>query len=372
MIAVQRPNLGTEELEAVRKVFDTRWLGMGATVKQFEDRIRDYTGAKHVIAVNTGTSALHIALDALDLQPGDEVVVPSMTFVASIQAILAAGGKPVFCEIEPDTLNMDMNDAFARVTARTKVIMPVHYGGFVCDMDTLMNFAQPRGIKIVEDAAHAYGSSYKGRKVGTLGDVTCFSFDPIKNITCGEGGAVTTDDDAIAARIVPKRILGIDNDTWSRYRNERNWFYSVTTRGYRYHMSNISAAIGLAQHDKMEGFRRHKCAIIERYNQALAGIVGLTLLKTPLDETFPFFYIVRVRNGRRDSMMKFLKERGVGTGVHYIPNHIQPLFAESRVSLPVTEAVFEEMLTLPLHCELSDDDVSKVVAEVKAFFQENR
>ncbi len=370
MIAVQRPHLGAEELEAVRKVFDTRWLGMGATTKEFEDRIRSYTGAKHVIAVNTGTSALHIALAVFNLQPDDEVLVPSMTFVASIQAILSAGAKPVFCEIEPDTLNMDMEDALSRVSDRTKVIMPVHYGGFVCDMDTLMPFARKRGIKVVEDAAHAYGSSYKGRKVGTLGDVTCFSFDPIKNITCGEGGAVTTDDDAIAARIVPKRILGIDNDTWSRYKNERNWFYAVTTPGYRYHMPNINAAIGLAQHEKMEEFRRRKIEIVERYNRELAGIEGLRLLKMPLEEAFPFFYIVRVENGRRDAMMKFLKERGIGTGVHYIPNHIQPLFAGSQISLPITEMVFEQMLTLPLHCELSDADVEKVIAEIKSFFEE--
>lgn len=372
MIAVQRPNLGPEELEAVRQVFETRWLGMGATVKQFEDRIREYTGAKHVIAVNTGTSALHIALASLDLQPGDEVVVPSLTFVASIQAIIGAGLKPVFCEVEPDTLNIDVQDAAKRITPRTRVIMPIHYGGFVCDMDGVLALARKSGIKVVEDAAHAYGSSYRGKKVGTLGDVTCFSFDPIKNITCGEGGAVTTDDDAIAARIIPKRILGIDNDTWSRYKNERNWFYEVSTPGFRYHLSNINAAIGLVQHDKMNRFREMKCAIVERYNRELGRVDGLKLLKTPLDEAFPFFYIVRVQNGRRDAMMKFLKERGIGTGVHYIPNHIQPLFAASGVSLPVTEMVFEEMLTLPLHCELSEADVTKVIAEVKTFLQESR
>lgn len=369
MISVQRPTLGAAELEAVSKVFDSRWLGMGATTKLFEDRIRDFTGAKHAIAVNTGTSALHIALAALDLKPGDEVIIPSMTFVASVQAILSAGGRPVFCEIEPNTLNMDMKDAFARVTPNTKVIMPVHYGGFVCAMDPLLEFARPRGIKVVEDAAHAYGSSYKGRKVGTLGDITCFSFDPIKNITCGEGGAVTTDDDAIAARILPKRILGIDNDTWSRYRNERNWFYEVNTPGFRYHLPNINAAIGLVQHDRMDEFRARKVAIVERYARELKGIDGLSLLDTPLEEAFPFFYIIRVKGGRRDALMNFLKERGVGTGVHYIPNHIQPLFSDSRVALPVTEQVFEEMLTIPLHCELSDADVSTVIAEISSFFE---
>ena len=175
---------------------------------------------------------------------------------------------------------------------------------------------------------------------------------------------------SIAAKIIPKRILGIDNDTWSRYRNERNWFYQVTTPGFRYHLSNINAAIGLVQHDKMDQFRERKCAIIRRYNRELAGIKGLTLLQTPLEEAFPFFYIVRVENGRRDAMMQFLKERGIGTGVHYIPNHIQPLFESSKVSLPVTEMVFEQMLTIPLHCELTDDDVAKVIGAVKDFFGE--
>ena len=371
MIAVQRPSLGPEELEAVGKVFDTRWLGMGATVKQFEDKIREFTGAKHAIAVNTGTSALHIALAALELTPGDEVVVPSLTFVASIQAILAAGAKPVFCEVEAGTLNIDVDDALSRVTSRTKAIMPVHYGGFVCRMDPILEFARKRGIKVVEDAAHAYGSSDRGRMVGTLGDITCFSFDPIKNITCGEGGAVTTDDDAIAAKIIPKRILGIDNDTWSRYRNERNWFYEVTTPGFRYHLSNINAAIGLIQHEKMGQFRKRKVSIVERYNRELAAIRGLTLLETPVENAFPFFYIVRVENGRRDALMKFLKEREIGTGVHYIPNHIQPLFASSRVALPVTEMLFEQMLTIPLHCELTDGDVDTVIAEIKNFFKES-
>ena len=372
MIAVQRPNLGSDELEAVRRVFDSRWLGMGATTKEFEDRIRAYTGARHVIAVNTGTSALHLALELLDLRPGDEVIVPSLTFVASVQAILSAGAKPVFCEIDPDTLNLNVEDALSRVTSRTRVIMPVHYGGYACDMDPLLSFASSHKIRIVEDAAHAYGSSYKGRKIGTLGDITCFSFDPIKNITCGEGGALTTNDDELAARALPKRILGIDNDTWSRYRNERNWFYEVRTSGFRYHMANINAAIGLVQHGKMDQFRQRKIEIIQRYNKALGGMAGLKLLRTPTDEAFPFFYIIRVLNGRRDAMMRVLKERGVGTGVHYIPNHIQPLFAESRVSLPVTEAVFEEMLTIPLHCELTDADVEKVIAEIGAFLKESQ
>jgi perosamine synthetase len=228
--------------------------------------------------------------------------------------------------------------------------------------------ARARGLKIVEDAAHAFGSTYKGRKVGTLGDITCFSFDPIKNITCGEGGAVATDDDQIAGRIIPKRILGIDNDTWSRYRNERNWFYEVVTPGYRYHLSNVNAAIGLEQLKRFDAFKTRKQEIVARYDETLDDLTGLSLIEHGGSETFPFFYIVRVLDGRRDDLMQHLKGRGVGTGVHYIPNHIQPLFAEYRTELPVTDQLYEEIMTLPLYYEMKDSEVDSVIDAVRAFF----
>ena len=195
MIPVHRPYLGEDELRAIARVLESRWVGMGAVTREFEEKLREYLGARHVIAVSSGSAALHVALHALDLQPGDEVIVPSLTFVASVQAIVAVGATPVFCEICADTLNMDMSDALGRVTARTKVIMPVHYGGVACDMNELLPAARDREIRVVEDAAHAIGSAYQNRRVGTLGDITCFSFDAIKNITCAGGGAVTTDQD---------------------------------------------------------------------------------------------------------------------------------------------------------------------------------
>ncbi|HNQ63729.1 MAG TPA: DegT/DnrJ/EryC1/StrS family aminotransferase, partial [Syntrophorhabdaceae bacterium] len=186
-IQVSRPSIGVDELEEVRKVFETGWLGLGSTVFEFETRIRDFLGAKHVIAVNSGTTALHIALDAHGIGEGDEVIVPSLTFCASIQVVTALKAIPVFCEIEPDTLNIDIEDARKRITHKTKAIMPVHYCGNSCDMDELLKIGKENNIFIIEDAAHAFGSSYKGRKIGSFGDATCFSFDPIKNITCGEG-----------------------------------------------------------------------------------------------------------------------------------------------------------------------------------------
>jgi len=343
---------------------------MGAVTKEFEEALKPYVGARHVIAVNTGTSALHLALDALGLKPGDEVVVPSLTFVASVQAVLATGATPVFCDVGLNTLTIDVDDALDAITERTRVVMPVHYGGEVCDMDTLMAGAHDRGIMVVDDAAHAFGSTYHGRRVGQLADVSCFSFDPIKNITCGEGGAVTTDDDDLVAKMIPKRILGIDNDTWARYRNERRWVYQVVTPGWRYHLSNINAAIGLAQLKRFDQYRSRKREIVRRYDNAFRQIEGLAVIEHNLEDTFPFFYIVRVLSGRRDAMADHLKERGVATGVHYIPNHLHPLFSNQKRSLPRSERLYTEIITLPLYYEMSEGDIETVIEGVSAFFSD--
>ena len=368
MLPVSRPSIGSEELEEVKKVFDTGWLGLGAVVYEFENRIKKYLGAKNVIAVNTGTTALHIALDAFGITEGDEVIVPSLTFCACIQVITALRSIPVFCEVDPDTLNIDIEDVRKKITPKTKAIIPVHYCGNACDMDSLLDIGRKHSILIIEDAAHAFGSSYKGKKIGSFGDVTCFSFDPIKNITCGEGGAVVCSDDAIAEEIRRKRILGIDKDTWHRYKNERSWFYEVTTQGYRYHMSNINAAIGLAQFKKFESFIHRKKEIVQKYNDAFMNIDGLKRLSWDLNETAPFTYIIRVLNGAREDLIEFLKEKGVGTGVHYIPNHLHPFFRPFATSLPITEKIGEEILTLPLYSDMTDQDVDIVIQSVTSFF----
>lgn len=369
MLPVSRPSIGNEELEEVKKVFNTGWLGLGSVVFEFENTIKKYLGAKNVIAVNTGTTALHIALDAFGIVEGDEVIVPSLTFCASIQVITALKAIPVFCEIEPDTLNIDLVDVRKKITSKTKAIMPVHYCGNSCDMDSLFDIGRKHNIFIIEDAAHAFGSSYKGRRIGSFGDATCFSFDPIKNITCGEGGVVALSDDAIAEEIRRKRILGIDKDTWHRYKNERSWFYEVTTQGYRYHMSNINAAIGLAQLRKLDMFIEKKKNIVKTYNESFRDMKGINILKLNQNETAPFTYIIKVLDGRRDEMMDFLKAKGVGTGVHYIPNHIQPYFSHYARPMPVTEKIWKEILTLPLYFDMTENDVSLVIQSVIAFFK---
>ncbi len=370
-IPVQRPYLGREELDAVERVFGSRWLGMGSVTRDFEQELREFLGARHVIAVSTGTAALHLALAALELEPGDEVVVPSLTFVSCVQAILAVSARPVFCEVDEDTLNMDMDDVSRRITRRTKAVMPVHFGGSVCQMEQLLTMASDRKIRIVEDAAHAFGSTYKGRMAGTMGDLNCFSFDPIKNITCGEGGAVVTDDDELANRVRPGRILGIGEDTWSRLGKKQPWYYEVTTQGYRYHLSDINAAIGTEQLKRFSKFKQQKQAIVKSYDESFGEISGLRLIRHKVEEMFPFFYVIRVLNGRRDVLMSHLRERGIGTSVHYIPNHLQPLCAGFRVPLPVTERLYDEILTLPLYFEMSDADVGEVIDGVLSFLKTN-
>jgi len=368
MIPVSKPSIGKEELAAVKKVFDSGWLGMGSSVKEFEDEISKFLGGSSVIAVNTGTTAIHLALDALGITSGDEVIVPSLTFVATIQAISATGATPVFCDVEPNTLNIDIKDVEKKISDKTKAVIPVHYRGLPCDMDNLMRIAKQNNIKIVEDAAHAFGSHYKGKPIGSFGDITCFSFDPIKVVTCGEGGAIAIRDDALASLIQKKRILGIDKDTWSRYKHERSWFYDVIDQGYRYHMSNINAAIGLVQLKKFKKLNAKRVKIAKRYDKELGAVRGLELLKTDYKDIAFFMYIIKVKKDR-NGLMKALKDKGIDSGIHYIPSHKFEYYKKHATELPATEKVFEEILTLPLYPDLTASEQTRVITAIKDFFK---
>ncbi|MDD4138028.1 MAG: DegT/DnrJ/EryC1/StrS family aminotransferase [Methanoregula sp.] len=366
IIPVSRPSLGDKELAAVKTVFDSCWLGLGAQVFEFEQELQKFLGARHAVCTNTGTTAIHLALDALDIGRGDEVIVPSFTYVATAQAITVTGAKPVFCDIHADDLNMDVTDVRKKITKKTKVILPVHYRGFPCDMDEILALAEKNNLHVVEDAAHAFGSSYKGKKIGSFGDIACFSFDPIKNVTCGEGGAVVFQDDALLETIQQKRILGIDKDTWSRYRNERSWFYDVVTQGYRYHMSNISAAVGLVQLKKYDRMNKRKIEVAKRYDTAFNDLEGVTLLKNNgYTDIGLFIYILKI-NSRRNELMDFLATRGVGSGIHYIPSHVFTYYKKKGVHLPVTEQIYSQILTLPLFADITDHQVNTVIDAVRA------
>jgi perosamine synthetase len=369
-IPIHRPSVGERELAAVARVLESRWLGMGRVACELEERIASVVGARHAVAVGSGSAALQLALAAIGLGPEDEVIVPSLTFVSGPQAVLAAGGRPVFCDVELDTAAIDPASAAERITPRTRALMPVHYAGFPCRIDEVTALAREHGLVVVEDAAHAFGSSAGGRMIGSIGDLTCFSFDPVKNVTCIEGGAVTTDDDELAARVRQLRNLGVSRDSWGRRGSPQPWWYEASSVGIRSHLPDVNAAIGLVQLERLEERRERKRALLRRYRAGLAGLDALEPVAGDVDSAFPLLCAVRVLDGRRDALLEHLAADGIQAWVHFVPSHLQPAFAEFRGEpLPATERLYGELLTLPLYAELADEDVDRVVASVRALLE---
>ena len=368
MIPVSKPSMGKDELSAISDVLDSGWLGMGSATYDFEEEIKKIIGCKNVISVNTGTSALHIALEAFGIGKGDEVIVPSITYAAGIQAIINTGASPVFCESQEENLLIDVEDMKSKITNRTKAVMPVHYCGQSCDMDEILKIAEENNFFVIEDAAHAFGSRYKGRMIGSFGHATCFSFDPIKVISSGEGGAVALNDDKISEIIRNKRILGIDKETWHRYKNTRAWFYQVTSAGYRYHMPNFCAAMGLVQLKKLNKFIDKRRKVCLEYDVNFKHLKKIIPLNINYSETASFAYIVRILNNKRDMFMSFLQEKNVDTGIHYIPNHLHPFFEKFvNMPLPRSDELGEQIVTLPLYYDMTDDNIQSVIKAVIDF-----
>lgn len=354
------------ELLGVEAVFASGWLGMGEEVVQFESELRAFLGVFDVICCNTGTSALHLALAALELPSGAEVIVPSLTWTSSVQSILMAGLTPVFADVDATSLNLTANTIRSVLSPETRAFMPVHYCGLSCDMDPIVALAEQHGALVVEDAAHAFGSSYNGRPVGQNGHLTCFSFDPIKNITCGEGGAVvvSTERFANAAKLArSKRVLGMDLDTWARHRTLRPYHYDVSSDGFRYHMPNFCAAIGRAQLRRFDVFAARRRDIASRYTRAFASHHAIRLLPFDAGTTVPFMFVVRAAN--RAAFMAHLRERDVMSGVHYLPNHRHTHFKRFRAgAMTVTDTVAEQIVTLPLFVDQTDAQVETVINAV--------
>ncbi|HWX08492.1 MAG TPA: DegT/DnrJ/EryC1/StrS family aminotransferase, partial [Gaiellaceae bacterium] len=320
MIPVARPAFSDAELTRVAEVFDSRWLGQGAVTAEFERSISERVDGRPFLAVNTGTTAMHLALTAIGIGPGDDVVLPSLTFVATAQAVVAAGARPVLCDIDPATLNVNVDCLERALTPRTRAVIPVHYRGLPADLDEILAWAGERNIRVVEDAAHAFGSVYPdGTPVGGKGDVTCFSFDPIKNVTTGEGGGIVFARAEERERAARMAVLGIDSTAWGRLETKRPWSYDVAENGFRYHMPNFCAAIGLAQLERFDEHRARKQTVLARYQEAFHDLPYLELREMPVERCFPFLALVLVDD--RDRFMGQMKERGIGTGVHYIPSH---------------------------------------------------
>ena len=365
LIRLSKSCLSATEKQAVMVVLDREFLGMGTEVQQFEQAMTKFFGRPAVCVVN-GTAALHLAVQACGIGPVDEVLVPSLTYVASFQAISATGAKPVACDIDPDTCILDWRDAERRLTSRTKAIMPVHYTGGVGDLDGIYTFALRHNLRVIEDAAHAFGTTHNGKRIGSFGDIACFSFDGIKSITSGEGGCVITDDPVALRKIQDARLLGVEKDTEKRYSGQRSWEFDVTAQGWRYHMSNIMAAIGLEQLKRFPEMARIRQRLARQYDELLLDHPYIQPLHRDYNTVVPHIYVMRIRGlSDRKALQAKLLEHGIQTGFHYQPNHVLSLYHDpSATSLPVTDALSPELLSLPLHPDVTEKNVEFICQQL--------
>ena len=370
-IRMARPSLGEPELGAVRAVFESGWLGEGQITEQFEARLRDYTGVPHAIAVNTGTSALHLCLASRGIGPGDEVILPSFTFAGDAMAVRLCGATPVFADIRADTLNLDPASVMTVMSRHTRAIIATDYAGLPADVRALKETIGCDDVLLIRDASHSFGSLQNGSPVGLnqSEDATCFSFDPIKHLTCGEGGAILVNDPRWAMLLANQRNLGCATRAYDSQNTSAGTEHLVNTIGYRYHLSNLNAAIGLAQFERLPAMLAAKRLIARRYDALLGDVEGVQPFARDYDEVAPFLYPVMIGGGRRDFVARELGRKGIHAGLRYTPCHQQPFFASARsAALTVTEQVGRDLLCLPIHAGLTDDEVEEVVGCVRACF----
>jgi len=369
-IPMARPSTGAAELKQIKSVFKSGWLGEGHVTETFEKALCEFTGSKHVIAVNTGTSALHLALYALGVGPGDEVILPSMTFVSDPQAVLMCGARAVFCDIDEHSLNIDPGKIKPLLTPRTRAILPTDFAGLPCDAYAIRRAIGRSDIKIIRDASHSFGSRINGKIIGVSAgeDATCFSFDPIKNLTCGEGGAILVKNASVAASLRSQKMLGIIRSTWQSLSKKKVEDRRVVQHGFRYHMSNINAAIGLAQMQKFAVFAEQRKKLAMLYDELLQAHPDITLFKRDYAAIVPFMYIIRVAPDERDNLISFLVTNGVHAGLRYFPCHLQPFFEHAGSALPATENVAQEMLSIPLYHGMRASQARRIVALIRKFF----
>lgn len=371
-IPVYRPYLGPEVQEAARRAIEAGWLGMGKLSMEFEQGVERFLRLedRHAVSTNSCTEALHIAGRLIGLGPGDEVICPSLTYVAGHQAISRTGADIVFCDVEDRHLGIDPERVRELITPATKAILAVDYLGLPCRLDELMDIAREHGLRVIEDAAHAFGSESRGRKVGSFGDITCFSFGPVKTITTLEGGAVITPNSQDVPVLHQLRHLGIDSDTDARYRNQRNWEFDVVRQGYRCHLGSVPAAIGLSQLEMVEEFINNRREYCRYYDAGLVDVDDIRLFDTDWKGVSPYIYVIRLRDGdRRSALMAHLKERGIATGIHFLGAHRFSFYADARRGdLSVTETATDQVLTLPLHPYMAESDLDRVIGGVREFF----
>lgn len=376
MIPYGRHQIDQSDIDAVVDVLKSDWLTTGAKIGDFEDAIARYTGNSHAVAVSSGTSALHCAAYGVGIEPGDEVIVPAITFAATANCVIALGGKPVIVDVEQDTLLIDIGSVEKHITSRTKAIIAVEYAGQPCDYGALRALADNHNILLISDSCHALGARFEKQSVGQLADATVFSFHPVKHITTGEGGAIVTDDPEMARRMRRFRNHGIDADLHRRSK-AGTWFYEVVDLGFNYRLTDFQCALGLSQLEKIEQWINRRQDIARRYDRAFRTIDAIQPLtvKNYVRHVYHLYVVQVKRSGglqSRAELFSALRDKGIGVNVHYIPLNLHPYYQKQlgahKGQCPVAESAYENILSLPIFPALSDADVQTVISSIAEFF----
>ena len=358
-----------EEINAAVDAIKSGWLTMGPKTVEFEDKFKEYVGSKFAVSMNSATAALHLALKSIGLQRDDEVILPTNTFVATAEVVTYFDAVPVLCDIEENTHNIDVSKIEALITDKTKAIIPVHFAGQPCDMDEIYTIAKKYDLKIIEDAAHAMPSSYKGVKIGNLekSDITCFSFYATKTLSTGEGGMATTNNGDYAKSMKINRLHGISKDAWDRYTIKGAWRYDIVDNGNKYNTTDINSSIGLVQLEKQDMLRDKRDSIAKKYNDAFKDNKNIVLPFIKDDRTTSWhLYVIKIDN--RDEAIEQLKENGVGCSVHFIPIHKHTYYKDrydyKNEDYPISNAVFDKSLSLPIYPDMGDEEIEFVIKNV--------
>ena len=380
-IPFNRPSITKREIAEVVATLESGWITTGPRTRKFEEEFASYCGAKHAVAVNSCTAAMHLGLSAMNLQPGDEVITSPYTFAASAEVILYHGARPVFVDITPETFNIDPEQIEKSITEKTRVLLPVHIAGLPSAMDKIIELAEKYELKVLEDAAHATETMYHNRKVGSISNATAFSFYATKNLATGEGGMLTTNDDRIAERARILSLHGMSRDAWKRYHSGGSWQYEIVAQGYKYNMTDIQAALGLVQLSRLEEMGRKRKSIVDRFNKAFSE---LPQLMVPPDSSLHrhawHLYLLRIKPELmtidRDRFIELLQESGISPSVHFIPLHLMPLYQKEwgyqAGDFPKAEAIFNSEITLPLYPDLAEDEVDFIIDRVFDIVSQNR
>lgn len=370
MIPYGKQTIDQDDIQAVVDVLKSDFLTTGPKIAEFEQTVADYVGAKYAVAISNGTSALHAACFAAGIGPGDEVITTPLTFAASANCVLYCGGTPVFADVDPKTYNIDPEDIRRKITDRTKAIIAVHLAGQPCDMDAIHSIAHEYGLIVIEDGAHALGSVYKGKKVGSLSDMTTFSFHPVKPITTGEGGMIVTDNEEFYKKMALFRSHGITRDDSMMTRNDGPWFYQQFDLGYNYRITDIQCALGCSQMKKLDRFLARRKEIVARYNEAFVDCDNIiTPYQLSDTESGWHLYIVQVKNCDRRQVFEAMREKGIGVNVHYIPVYMHPYYQEhgyENVHCANAEEIYSHIISLPLYPGLTSEQQDYVIDTLKS------